>query len=204
MTATDGITAPVVENLIVTVDAANPATSITINNVSGSSPSAGNGQLNATVTDVNGGGQWVSSWWDVVSQPVGSNINFNDQSSPSTTFSVDTAGQYQFQLYSVDQTLAAVSGIVTINVASIPTPTVASVGPAIGSPAGATSVTITGTNFTGATAVKFGNVNAAGFTVNSPTSITAITPAEAMGTVDVTVTTSIGTSATNVPSISSV
>ena len=49
-------------------------------------------------------------------------------------------------------------------------------------------MTITGTNFTGATAVKFGATNAASFTVNSATSITATSPAGS-GTVDVTVTT---------------
>ncbi len=56
-----------------------------------------------------------------------------------------------------------------------------------GPPAGGTSVIITGTDFTGATAVKFGG-NTASFTVNSSTSITATSPAGG-GTVDVTVTT---------------
>jgi hypothetical protein len=56
-------------------------------------------------------------------------------------------------------------------------------------------VTITGTGFSGATAVKFGAVNATGVTVNSATSITATSPA-GTGTVDTTVTTAGGTSAT--------
>ena len=43
--------------------------------------------------------------------------------------------------------------------------------------AGGTSVTVIGTNFTGATAVKFGASNATGVTVNSATSITATSPA---------------------------
>jgi alpha-tubulin suppressor-like RCC1 family protein len=67
--------------------------------------------------------------------------------------------------------------------------------PAYGPPAGETHVTITGTNFTGATAVKFGSTNATSFHVNSPTSITAIAPAGA-GIVDVTVSTPEGTSPT--------
>ena len=58
-------------------------------------------------------------------------------------------------------------------------------------------MTITGTDFTGATAVKFGTTAATGFTVNSATSITATAPAGAAGTVDVTVTTPGGTSATS-------
>ena len=59
-------------------------------------------------------------------------------------------------------------------------------------------VTITGTSFTGATSIKFGTMNAANFTYISPTTITATSPAEAMGIVDVTVTTPTATSAVNV------
>ncbi len=76
-------------------------------------------------------------------------------------------------------------------------PTVTGLSPASGPTAGGTSVTITGTNFTGATAVKFGATSATSFTVNSATSITATSPA-GTGTIDVTVTTPIGTSTTSV------
>jgi len=47
----------------------------------------------------------------------------------------------------------------------------------------------------GPTGVSFGGTAATSFTVNSDTSITAVAPAEAAGPVDVTVTTSAGTSA---------
>jgi alpha-tubulin suppressor-like RCC1 family protein len=77
------------------------------------------------------------------------------------------------------------------------TPTVTSVVPNEGPEAGGTSVTITGTHFTGATAVKFGTTAATKFEVKSETSITATAPAHAAGTVDVTVTTPAGTSATS-------
>ena len=196
LTATDGVTAPVVQDLIVTVDAANPATSLTNTNASGSYLSPGTGQLKATVTDSNGGGQWTSSWWDVLSQPAGSNVSFTDQTSPNARFSVDTAGQYQFQLYSVDQTLAATSAVVTVNIPSVgpSTPTVTSISPGVGSPAGGTQVTITGTNFTGVTAVLFGTTNAANFVVNSATSITATSPPGQWGAVDVTVVNAVGAS----------
>src|SRR5205807_1017049 len=50
--------------------------------------------------------------------------------------------------------------------------------------------------FTGASAVKFGTTNAS-FTVGSATSISATAPAGAAGTVDITVTTPAGTSATS-------
>ena len=56
-------------------------------------------------------------------------------------------------------------------------------------------VTISGTGFSGADAVTFGPTSAQSFTVNSATSITATAP-RGSGTVDVTVTTSGGTSAT--------
>jgi hypothetical protein len=129
VSATDGVTAPVVDDLVVTVDAANPATSLTITNASGSYVSPSNGHLSAISTDVNGGGQWTSSWWDVVTQPAGSTVNFTDQTSPTTNFTADTAGQYQFQLYSVDQTLAATSPVITVNISAVAPPTVVSVTP---------------------------------------------------------------------------
>lgn len=75
-------------------------------------------------------------------------------------------------------------------------PTVTGINPSIGSLAGGTVVTITGTNFTGATSVYFGSAPASNFVVNSATQITATTSAQSAGTVDVTVTASAGTSAT--------
>jgi alpha-tubulin suppressor-like RCC1 family protein len=71
-------------------------------------------------------------------------------------------------------------------------PGVTKLKPANGPTTGGTSVTITGGPFTGASAVKFGSVDAAGFTVNSSTSITAVSPPEGAAVVDVRVTTSEG------------
>ena len=76
-------------------------------------------------------------------------------------------------------------------------PTVTKVAPKSGPAAGGTSVTITGANFSTPATVKFGGTPAADVTVNSSTSITAVSPAETTGTVDVTVTTAAGTSAVN-------
>jgi hypothetical protein len=76
-----------------------------------------------------------------------------------------------------------------------PLPTVTGVAPNTGSAGGGDTVTITGTGFTTATDVSFGSVSAS-FTVNSDGSITAVTPAGTAGTVDVTVSTVGGTSAT--------
>jgi len=66
-----------------------------------------------------------------------------------------------------------------------------------GPSSGGTKVSITGLDFVGVSAVKFGPTNAASFTVNSPTSITAVSPpGKPRKTVDVTVTNVWGASAT--------
>ena len=77
------------------------------------------------------------------------------------------------------------------------TPTVTGVSPPTGSPSGGTSVTITGTGLIAASAVKFGPSAAASYTVTSATQVTAVSPAETAGTVDVVVTTPAGLSATS-------
>jgi large repetitive protein len=76
-------------------------------------------------------------------------------------------------------------------------PAVTSVSPTSGPTTGGTSVTINGAGFTGATAVNFGATAATTFTVNSSSKITATAPKEAAGTVDITVTTPGGTTATS-------
>jgi hypothetical protein len=73
-------------------------------------------------------------------------------------------------------------------------PVVSKLGPSKGPVGGGTQVKITGTGFTGATSVHFG-AKAASFTVTSSTKIVATAPAGTVGTVDVTVTNQIGTSA---------
>ena len=60
-------------------------------------------------------------------------------------------------------------------------PTFSNILPTSGTTAGGTSVTITGTGFTGATSVTFGGTAATSFTVVSNTSITATTPAGTAG-----------------------
>jgi plastocyanin len=76
----------------------------------------------------------------------------------------------------------------TVTVNPAPPPTIKKLSPKKGTLAGGTSVNITGTTFTGAKTVMFGSVEATSFTVNSDTSITAVSPAEVAGTVDVRVT----------------
>jgi len=85
---------------------------------------------------------------------------------------------------------------VTTDAPCTPTATVTSFNPATG-PVG-TLVTITGTGFTGATAVKFGSVASTNFTVVSSTSIIAEVPSNTpTGSISVTVAGCDATSASN-------
>ncbi|HVO84772.1 MAG TPA: IPT/TIG domain-containing protein, partial [Syntrophobacteria bacterium] len=80
--------------------------------------------------------------------------------------------------------------------APLPVPTVTNFNPLSGGPG--TSVTVTGTNFTGATGVSFGGVAATTFTVNSATQVTATVPAGAVtGKIRVTTPAGFGESVAN-------
>ncbi len=83
-------------------------------------------------------------------------------------------------------TLTTTEGVTVIGVA------VTGVSPGSGPFEGGTTVTVTGTDFTGVTSVKFGS-SPAHFTFDSDTSITAVSP-PGSGTVDVSVTTPTGSS----------
>ena len=77
-----------------------------------------------------------------------------------------------------------------------PAPVVGSVSPNSGSPAGGTSITITGTGFLSNAAVSIGGAAASSVSVVNSTTITALTPAHTAGTVDVVVTNTDGQSGT--------
>ncbi|WP_312916536.1 Calx-beta domain-containing protein, partial [Stenotrophomonas sp.] len=127
--------------------------------------------------------------------------------SSSTTISVKVNGDAD---YESDETffvnLSDVSGATTVdgqgvgtilNDDPVPVPAIISISPASGPAAGGTAVTLTGANFSGATAVTFGAKSAVNVIVNSATSIAATSPAGSAGTVDITVTTPGGTSTTS-------
>jgi IPT/TIG domain len=108
----------------------------------------------------------------------------------------------------VDVTVKTLEGTTTVTPADqytyFPVPAVTGVSPSSGPIVGGNTVTVTGTGFTGASAVSFDTVPATSFTVNSDTSVTATVPAGVVGPVsvvgtidDVTVTTPGGTSATS-------
>jgi YVTN family beta-propeller protein len=125
--------------------------------------------------------------------PAGTTLN----TSTGTVSGTPTAsGAFAYTIEVTDSGSPAQTATRTVSGAiAAATPTVTAVSPNGGPPAGGTSVTITGTNLSGASAVNFGGSTATRFAVNSATSIIAIAPAEAVGTVDVTVTTGNGTSA---------
>ncbi|MGI8801347.1 MAG: IPT/TIG domain-containing protein [Solirubrobacteraceae bacterium] len=125
-------------------------------------------------------------------------------SAPATAFTVDSPTQ-------ITATAPPGSGTVDVTVttpggksptapadlyAYIPRPTVTGLHPPSGPESGGTAVTITGTGFTGATAVDFGSATATVFTVDSPTQITAAAP-PGSGVVDVTVAAAGGATATS-------
>lgn len=81
---------------------------------------------------------------------------------------------------------------VTVTTTTSKQPAVASVSPNLGDQAGGLLITITGSNFTGATEVTLGGAAATNLTVASDTTITCVTPAHAVGQADVVVTAGSG------------
>jgi hypothetical protein len=76
-------------------------------------------------------------------------------------------------------------------------PTVASISPANGPTNGGTSITITGTNLTGATGITVGGVACSVFSVINSTTASCTTPAGSAGTASILVTTAGGTNTAN-------
>ena len=123
---------------------------------------------------------------------------------PATSFHLDSPTQITAiappGTGTVDVTVTTPGGTSTVSNADqytyTPAPTITGIGPTSGPAAGGTIVTITGTDLTGASDVEFGNTPAASFSPDGPTQITATAP-PGTGTVDITVTTPSGTSATS-------
>ena len=125
-----------------------------------------------------------------------------------TSISADTAGSLTVIAPAgtgvVDVTVTTPNGTSAVNAPSDqytynPAPTVTGVTPNNGAPAGGNSVTVNGTNLSGATAVHFGSIAGTSISADTAGSLTVVVPA-GTGTVDVTVTTANGTSAVNAPS----
>ncbi len=163
--------------------------------VTGVSPNSGStaGGTSVTITGTNLTGATGVNFGATAA----TNFVVNSPTSITATSPAEAAGTVDVRVTTPGGTSATSSADQYNYATPPPTPTVTGVSPNTGSTAGGTSVTITGTNLTGATGVNFGATAATNFVVNSPTSITATSPAEAAGTVDVRVTTPGGTSATS-------
>jgi hypothetical protein len=192
---------------------ANTPTSITVINP------PGNGVANVTVTTNGGTSNFLPFFYippptitsiDPNTGPLsgGNTINING-SNLFTTLSVDFGGNSsvptiisdsQIQVVvpagssigSVPITITASGGIAagfTYNY--VDAPTIITLNPLSGSVLGGTSVTISGTNFSGTTSVTFGGINASFGVINSTTLVT-ITPPGTIGSVDVVINTTGG------------
>jgi uncharacterized protein with beta-barrel porin domain len=181
---------------------ASPATGTTL------PPVAVNQFMSVTIT-ATGGALPLDGWYECdiddpsydgtqICLPPGLTLNPSPNSATTTlSGSPTTAGSYTFAVSLNDGLNQAGVATYILVVGASSTPTLTSAAPNSGSTAGATSVVLTGTNLTGATAVSFGGTAASSFIVNSATSITAITPAHAAGVVSVAVTTPSGTTPPN-------
>jgi hypothetical protein len=116
ITVSDGTT-PVSQTVTVTVDPTN-LHAPTQSNVSGSVVSGSHGHLAGTASDADG--DWISSWWDVITKPAGSTVTFTDPAAATTDFVVDTPGTYTFQLSTVDRTLYVQSSNINVTISSVP------------------------------------------------------------------------------------
>lgn len=122
----------------------------------------------------------------------------------SVSFTIVSSSQVTFQAppHAVGSATVAVAtpgGTATGQLTYYRACTVTAVSPPIGPVQGGTLVTITGTGFTGATAVSFGGTPGTSISVLSDTQIIVVSPARVAGTVNVRVTNSRSTSPINSP-----
>jgi hypothetical protein len=131
---------------------------------------------------------WAAVTWDFTGAVVSSSVLTSAPAVDPALTAFDANGNE----------VANVSGqaLLTLAASFTPAPRVIGISVTSGPASGGTSVTITGTGFTAATAVNFGMDAAASFVIGSDTSITAVSPAADPATVDITVASAGGFSAT--------
>ena len=190
ITASNGVGSPVTQSFTLTV-AAVPALAIT----SAGSTTFTTGTLGTfTVTTT---GTPTATLSEAGTLPTG--VTFVDNKDGTATLAstaATLAGSTTLTITASNGVGSPVTQSFTLTVAAATAaPSITGLSLTSGPAAGGTAVTIYGTNFTGATAVQFGAVNATSYTVDSTGVITAVSPAGTAGTfVDITVTTPGGTS----------
>lgn len=134
-------------------------------------------------------GDSASSHGILMSEYIENGRNVNRGQSTSISFVATTSGTFGFvcNVPSCGSGHSNMFGELIVNPVTQPAPTISTVLPNSGAPAGGTNVTITGTNFANGATVTFGGNNATNVNVVSATSITCTTPAHAAGQVAVTV-----------------
>ncbi|WP_174990110.1 IPT/TIG domain-containing protein [Pandoraea aquatica] len=155
-----------------------------LNTSPSSGPTAGGTSVTLT------GNNFTSGSTVTIGGTAASSVTFNSATSLTVTTPAHAAGDADIVVTTVGGSVTQVGGF-----KFIPAPAVSSVSPTEGPVAGNTAVTISGTNFTGATQVTFGGTSAS-FVVVSASQITATAPPNSVGTFDIRVTTPGGTSAT--------
>ena len=143
----------------------------------------------AYVFHVAGEGSWASS-----SSPTATLTNSGGVSRDNFGYSVAMSADGTAAVIGAAEVSSSTGAAYVFQSGVTPPPSVTSITPTSGPTAGGTTVTITGTNLTGATAVDFGSVAATNLSCTS-TECSITDPGEGSGIVDVTVTTPGGSSA---------
>lgn len=137
----------------------------------------------------------TSSQGEVAVETAGNNVWLfaNDAWTEAGTFPTGFSGDSTLA-WSTSGTLAVgtdAGRVWLMSASASPSPVISSINPSTGPDSGGTTVTISGTGFSGTTSVLFGGTDAASFQVVSSTEIIAVTPTGS-GNVEVTVETPNG------------
>ncbi len=126
---------------------------------------------------------------------------FSDTQIQAISPSLNAAGQSTVHVIAVSPAGASIASAAD-EFTYLSPPVVSGIDPNSGPQTGGTTVTITGSGFTGVTGVNFGAIAAAAFTFVSDTQVTAVSPGiPGVAVMDITITTPNGTSATGTPDL---
>lgn len=156
--------------------------------VTGVSPASGStlGGTNVTIT----GTGFQSGATVRFGGVLATNVSVTNSTTITARTPAGSPGTVAVQVTNADTQSGSLSNAFAYQAA--PPPSITSLSPSSGTTGGGTTVTITGTGFAAGASVRFGNSDATSVTVNSATSITAVTPSGSAGAVTVRVTNADG------------